>query len=86
MLLHMRTSFDIPDALLRRAKAKAARQKTTVRAIVIEGMRRVLEDDAASRTRYVAADESFGSGGVREGVDLGNWEQVRALAYEGHGG
>jgi hypothetical protein len=86
MLLHMRTSFDIPDALLRRAKSRAARQKTTVRAIVLEGLRRVLEDEGATRAPYVLADESFGTGGVHEGVDLSDWDRIRALTYEGRGG
>ena len=82
----MRTSFDIPDPLLRRAKARARKYNTTLRAVLLDGLRRVLDDESASRSPYTLADESFGEGGVREGIDLSDWDRVRELTYEGRGG
>ena len=41
---HMKTTIDIADALLIRAKAKAQREKTTLKAIVEEALARTLEE------------------------------------------
>jgi hypothetical protein len=35
----MRTSIDIPEPLLRRARAVARRRKTTLRAVLLDGLR-----------------------------------------------
>ena len=44
MVTHMKTTIEIADAILERAKRAAAREKTTMRALVEEGLRRVLDD------------------------------------------
>jgi hypothetical protein len=54
----MRTTVDIPDALLREMKIRAANEGTTVRALVLEGVAlRLRNGDAAppkpqSRARF----------------------------------
>jgi predicted transcriptional regulator len=45
MLMHMRTSVEIPDALLKRVRKLMARRHTTLRALIEEGLRRVLHDE-----------------------------------------
>lgn len=82
----MRTSFDIPDSLLKRAKALARQRRTTLRAVFLEGLRRVLDEQTTRRSAYELPDESFGEGGVCEGVRLSDWERMRELIYEGRGG
>ncbi len=44
-LLIMRTTVDIPDELLRRAKSEAALQGRTLRDMIEEGLRRVLDQE-----------------------------------------
>ena len=50
---HMKTTIDIADGLLGDARAKAAREGTTLRAVVEDGLRRVLTDAPAQVQPYV---------------------------------
>lgn len=43
----MRTTFDLPDDLMRRAKIAAVKRGSTLRDLVAEGLRRVLKDESA---------------------------------------
>jgi hypothetical protein len=45
MVFHMKTTLMIPDALMRRLKREAARQRTTVSALVEQALRLLLEDE-----------------------------------------
>lgn len=45
MLPHMRTSIDISDALLAKARKVMAKKRVTLRSLVEEGLRRVLDED-----------------------------------------
>ena len=80
----MRTSVELSDGLLERARRLARRRGTTLRAVLEEGLRRVLserESDPAFRLR----DVTFGEGGLVEGLPEGDWERLRDLAYDGRG-
>jgi len=80
----MKTTIDIADALLARAKEWAAADGLTLRALVEEGLRRVLaERDTAEPFRMRRA--SFAGRGLHPGVPEGDWEAVRARAYESRG-
>ena len=85
MLRHMRTSIDVPDALLAKAKTVARQRGSTLRELVIEGLRDVLEKQARA-PRFRLRDASFGKGGLADGLDETDWERIRDLAYEGRGG
>jgi hypothetical protein len=43
MFMHMRTTIDVPDDLLRRTRPVLAARKMTFRALVIDAVERVLE-------------------------------------------
>lgn len=85
MPLHMRTSFDLPDALLARARALAAERNKSLRDLVEEGLIRVLEESEASPS-FALPDLSFGGEGMEPEVAAGGWDAVRARAYEERGG
>jgi len=85
MRTHMRTSIDIPDPLLKRARSVARKRNTTLRAVLLEGLSRALEDEGTTAP-YSLPDESFGEGGLVEGLSPGEWDRIAALAYEGRGG
>lgn len=52
MLLCMRTTIDLNEALLRRAKRRAARDGTTLRELVEAALRRYLAGAVAPRADY----------------------------------
>ena len=84
---HMKTTIDIADPLFERARKVAEREGTTLRALVEEGLRQVLERKTSTRP-FKLRDASFrGSckGFSPEFAD-GNWERIRAAIYEGRGG
>ena len=81
----MKTTVEIPDALLNEAKQLAASQHTTVRALIEQGLQRVLierKERAGHRLRHA----SFAGEGLQGDVREGAWERLRELAYEGRGG
>jgi hypothetical protein len=85
MLRHMRTSIDMPDALLAKVRQVARRRGTTLRELVIEGLHAVLERQARA-PRFRLRDASFGKDGLVEGLDETDWDKIRDLSYEGRGG
>ncbi len=80
----MKTTVEITDDLLRRAKQVAAEEGSTLRALVEAGLRDQL--DRRSRSGYALADAAFDGRGTQPGVTEGDWSQIRALIYEDHGG
>ena len=81
----MKTTVEIQDDLLRSAKRQARRERTTLRALIEEGLRRVLRGRKES-TPFRLRDASVGGKGVRQGIREGDWETIRALIYKGRGG
>jgi hypothetical protein len=79
----MKTTIDIAEAVLKEAKLIAAREGTTLRSLVEEGLRRVVEDRAKSGLRL--RDASYGSGGGVPGVDPDDWMSIKHLV-RGAGG
>jgi hypothetical protein len=81
----MRTSIDVPDALLSKAKLLARRRGTTLRELVIEGLHQVL-DKQARAPRFRLRDASCGKDGLVDGLEETDWDRIRALSYEDRGG
>lgn len=50
----MRTTVDIPDAMYRRLKARAAREGSTAKALILQGVERVLSPERPRAGRRVA--------------------------------
>jgi hypothetical protein len=85
MLPHMRTSIELPDPILKRAKRVARQRGTTLRALIEEGLRKVL-DEAEPVRPFRLRDASFGQEGLVDGLTDGDWDRIRDLSYEGRGG
>ncbi len=80
----MKTTVEISDVLLHQARKVAAREKTTVRALVEEGLRDVI----AKRKRltgFKLRKVTFRGNGLQPALRGASWEQIRDLAYEGRG-
>jgi hypothetical protein len=78
----MKTTIEIADPLFERARQMADRDGTTLRALVEEGLRRVLDEKATSRP-FKLRDGSFkgGKGFAPEFAD-GDWSRIRRAIYE----
>ncbi len=85
MVTHMKTTIDISDPLLAEAKAVAAREHRTLRELVEEGLRRVLEQPAKPARRFKLRDASFKGRGLRAELASEGWDAIRAISYEGRG-
>jgi hypothetical protein len=84
MLLHMRTSIDIPDPLLRRARKLARERGTSLRALLLDGLQRTVAGSATSKAHRMK-DLSFGKGGLDEGLSWSDTERIDAIAYGDRG-
>jgi hypothetical protein len=51
----MRSTFDLPDDLMKRAKIAAVKRGSTLRDLVAEALRRLLADQSAERKRMSEA-------------------------------
>lgn len=67
MLVCMRTTLNLPDALVEQAKATAAREGRTLTSLLEEGLRAVLQDRAARPAVLLPA---YGAGTGAVLVDL----------------
>jgi hypothetical protein len=81
----MKTTIEIPQILLDEARKLAFQEGTTLRAIVEEGLRRIIaERRHAGAFRLRKA--TFKGAGLQAGVAGVPWERIRDKAYEGRGG
>ena len=80
---HMKTTVEISGPLLSQAKAAARRERTTLRALIEEGLRRVLEEGGDDQP-FKLEDRSFDGGGglTAEFLAAGGWEALSAAAYD----
>ncbi|MGQ0560776.1 MAG: type II toxin-antitoxin system VapB family antitoxin [Gemmatimonadota bacterium] len=74
----MKTTIEISDALLKAAKRSARARGLTLRALVEEGLRRVLREDAAPQQFRLRRASFKGTG---KSVEARDWESVRELIY-----
>jgi hypothetical protein len=82
---HIKTTVEISDALLAEAKTVAAREETTVKALIEQGLRQVISQRRRRRAFRMRKATFRGQGLSAEAKGLG-WDRLRELAYEGRGG
>jgi hypothetical protein len=75
----MKTTVDLPDDLLERAKVVAAREPTTPRLLIEEGLRWVLSQKRRKAERFVLRDGSVPGHGVNKGLTEGDWDHLPGL-------
>lgn len=62
----MKTTIELPDDILQRTKIAAARRRTTLKNLVIEGLESILREEASSATSAEALQR------LKQGYHLGN--------------
>ena len=80
----MKTTLDINDELVTRAKHRARESGRPLRALVEEGLRRVLSDDTEHRP-YRLPDLSVGDPAARDPLESYSWQDLRELIYSDRG-
>lgn len=81
----MKTTIELPDPLLERAKRLAARDSTTLRELVEAGLRHVLKERAARAAPFVLRDARANGRGLSEEFADATWDEIRNTGYEGRG-
>lgn len=86
MASHMKTTIHIPDSLFDEAKKVALREKTTLKALVEEGLRRVVtERNGQGQGEFRLRQASFKGKGLNPGLEGPNWDRILDISYEGRG-
>lgn len=79
---HMKTTVVIADPLLREAKRTAAREGVTLRELIEQGLRRVLDDrQRRGSAAFVLKDCRNRQAKLQPGIREGDWDQLRELLY-----
>jgi hypothetical protein len=81
----MKTTIEIPDNLLNEAKKLAALERTTLKALISEGLRLIVAERQKKET-FELRKVTFRGQGLQPHLAGASWEQVRDPAYEGRGG
>ena len=76
----MKTTLDIHDELLARAKRHAHETHRPLRAVVEEGLRLVLSKESRP-DRYVLPDRSYGSDEIQDPLASYTWSELRDIIY-----
>ncbi len=79
----MKTTVDIADTLLLRAKRLARREGRPLRSVIEEGLRRVLDDDDGAADKYELEDHSVGTAGTPNPLEALSWQDLRDEIYGG---
>jgi len=82
----MKTTVDIADPILRRAKRLAARRRTTLRAVIESALRHEIERDTSSdRSNPEVRARTFAGRGLQAGLSWDDFGSLLDRAYEGRG-
>lgn len=81
----MKTTIEISDSLLTEAKKLAAKEGTTVRAYVEQGLRRIVAE-RKNRGQFRLRKATFKGKGLQPGIQDATWERIRETIYQGRGG
>lgn len=82
---HMKTTIEISEPLLNQARKLATRQGTTLRALVEEGLRKVVAENRRQEG-FSLRRVSFKGQGLQPQIAGAGWDRLREMAYEDHGG
>lgn len=81
---HMKTTIEIAPAILERGKRLAREEHVTLRALVEEGLRNVI-DARERKSAFKLRRIHFTGGGFREEFESASWDRIRGAIYEGRG-
>lgn len=83
-LICMKTTIELSDHILNRAKQLSRSRKTTLRNLVEEGLSKVL-DEAQSTERRKVVPLTMKGNGLSPEYSGADWNQLRDAVYSGRG-
>ena len=81
----MKTTIQIPDKLFEEARKLVHRERTTLKTLVEEGLRRIITEHKR-RGHFRLRKASFKGDGLQPHLAGASWDQIREMSYEGRGG
>jgi hypothetical protein len=81
----MKTTIELSDAALDEARRVAAREGTSLRALIEEGLRRVLAERRSRRAGFRLRRATFAGEGVAPEFDGESWPAIRDAIYRERG-
>lgn len=85
MATHMKTTVQLPDSLFEEVRSLAHREQTTMKALIQEGLRRIISERKKPK-RFRLRKASFKGHGLHPDLKEASWGQIREKSYEGRGG
>jgi Arc/MetJ family transcription regulator len=83
----MKTTIHIADSIFREARQVAKQERTTFRALVEEGLRRVIRERRQRRKQgFRLRKTTFKGRGLQPHLAGATWDQILDIGYEGRGG
>jgi hypothetical protein len=82
----VKTTIEIADPLMREARQLAERDGTTFRALVEDGLRRIISERAGKKKPSRFHFTTFKGQGLQPEFRDADWEKIRDAIYEGRGG
>ncbi|HAM58823.1 MAG: type II toxin-antitoxin system VapB family antitoxin, partial [Candidatus Rokubacteria bacterium] len=82
----MKTTVEISDSLLEEARKVAAREGTTLKVLIEQGLRKVVAERRQRAGAFRLRKASFKGNGLQPGAAGASWERIREMAYEARGG
>jgi hypothetical protein len=80
----MKTTIELPEALFAKAKRHARKHKTTLKALIEQGLRQVLAT-RSDEANFKLRDASVQGKGLNPEYREAGWEQLRDAIYSGQG-
>jgi hypothetical protein len=84
MVNHMKTTIQIPDILFEEVRKLAHQEKTTMKVIVEEGLRRIISE-RKRRSSFKLRKVTFKGNGLQPHLTGTSWDQILQFSYEGRG-
>jgi hypothetical protein len=81
----MKTTIELSDAALDEARRVAAREGTTLRALIEEGLRRVLAERRGRRAGFKLRRVTFAGKGLSPEFEGESWPAIRDAVYRERG-
>lgn len=80
----MKTTIEISDSILARAKKLARKEHVTLRSLTEEGLRKVIEERSSRKHKRINP-VTFRGKGLSPEFQGAAWQRIRDAAYEDHG-